>query len=278
MSQKQTCPGGGGGPATWVTHEPIGLCKRILTLSDEHPLAGLNQSAQHAGVQGTRLQTSTPNGADKPIIRRLKRSANDQRGITGLETAIIMISFVVVASVFAYTVLSAGMFSSEQGNQAIHAGVEQVQGAMQAVGGVILLDTGVPTGSTAADDQIDEVLFTVSTLLPGQTMNLTTTVDSDNDGDLSDETGASHTAIISYLDDNQVVDDIAWTITQVAKGNGDEFLDYGEKIRITVNVSPLATALVADVLFTLEMKPDRGSSVVIERMTPAGIDNVTYTN
>ena len=36
----------------------------------------------------------------------------DQRGVTGLETAIILIAFVVVASVFAFTVLSTGIFSA----------------------------------------------------------------------------------------------------------------------------------------------------------------------
>ena len=34
-----------------------------------------------------------------------KGPRRDERGITGLETAIILIAFVVVASVFAYTVL-----------------------------------------------------------------------------------------------------------------------------------------------------------------------------
>ena len=37
----------------------------------------------------------------------------DQRGITGLETAIVLIAFVVVASVFAFAVLSTGLLSSE---------------------------------------------------------------------------------------------------------------------------------------------------------------------
>ena len=32
------------------------------------------------------------------------------KGITGLETAIVLIAFVVVASVFAFTILSAGVF------------------------------------------------------------------------------------------------------------------------------------------------------------------------
>jgi flagellin FlaB len=36
------------------------------------------------------------------------------RGITGLETAIILIAFVVVATVFAFTVLSTGVFSAER--------------------------------------------------------------------------------------------------------------------------------------------------------------------
>jgi flagellin-like protein len=39
-----------------------------------------------------------------------------QKGITGLGTAIIPIAFVVVASVFAFTVLSTGIFASERSN------------------------------------------------------------------------------------------------------------------------------------------------------------------
>lgn len=67
------------------------------------------------------------------IFNRLRR---DQRGVTGLETAIILIAFVVVASVFAYTVLSAGIFSSEKGKEAIHAGLETARGSMELVGSV----------------------------------------------------------------------------------------------------------------------------------------------
>ena len=40
--------------------------------------------------------------------------STSERGITGLETAIILIAFVVVASVFAFTVLSMGIFASER--------------------------------------------------------------------------------------------------------------------------------------------------------------------
>jgi len=41
------------------------------------------------------------------------KGSRSQKGITGLETAIILIAFVVVASVFAFTIFSAGVSSSE---------------------------------------------------------------------------------------------------------------------------------------------------------------------
>jgi flagellin-like protein len=48
--------------------------------------------------------------AEEPdlMLKTVSRESS-QRGITGLETAIILIAFVVVASVFAFTVLSTGI-------------------------------------------------------------------------------------------------------------------------------------------------------------------------
>ena len=54
----------------------------------------------------------------------LKKFMN-QKGITGLETAIILIAFVVVASVFAFTVLSTGIFSSERSKETVFAGLQE---------------------------------------------------------------------------------------------------------------------------------------------------------
>jgi len=47
-------------------------------------------------------------------MKTVTHPVENQRGITGLETAIILIAFVVVASVFAFTVLSTGIFASER--------------------------------------------------------------------------------------------------------------------------------------------------------------------
>ena len=62
------------------------------------------------------------------------QTIRQERGVTGLETAIILIAFVVVASVFAFTVLSTGIFSSERGKETVFAGLEEAQGTLEPKG------------------------------------------------------------------------------------------------------------------------------------------------
>ena len=48
----------------------------------------------------------------KNLYSALNGLYKDNRGITGLETAIILIAFIVVAAVFAFTVMTTGLFLS----------------------------------------------------------------------------------------------------------------------------------------------------------------------
>ena len=74
--------------------------------------------------------------------------AGAQRGITGLETAIILIAFVVVASVFAFTVLSTGIFSSERSKETVFAGLDEVRSSLEPRGSVIAYKGRVGVGSS----------------------------------------------------------------------------------------------------------------------------------
>ena len=201
------------------------------------------------------------------MSKRLARLFRDQRGITGLETAIILIAFVVVASVFAYTVLSAGIFSAEKGKEAVHSGLETARSSMEMVGSVIAKDTD-------SDNDVDEIIFTVSNALDGEAVDLTTTTDTDSDGLLSDEATKNHVLIISYLDSGQRIDDMTWTKTQIGKGDSDNLLEAGEKMEVTVVLTALSPVLGTYGTFTIEVKPGKGSSLVIERTIPGVVDDV----
>ena len=63
----------------------------------------------------------------------------DERGITGLETAIILIAFVVVAAVFAFAILNAGLGATSNAEDAITTAQSETQSTLAPRGDVILV-------------------------------------------------------------------------------------------------------------------------------------------
>ena len=87
------------------------------------------------------------------------RKHNDE-GFTGLEAAIVLIAFVVVAAVFSYVVLGAGFFTTQKAQETVYKGVEQSTANIQMIGNVYGLIKQIRlTG-------INEVKFSIG-LAPG---------------------------------------------------------------------------------------------------------------
>jgi flagellin FlaB len=61
---------------------------------------------------------------------------NHEHAFTGLEAAIVLIAFVVVAAVFSYVVLGAGFFTTQKAQETIYKGVEQSTTNILIKGGV----------------------------------------------------------------------------------------------------------------------------------------------
>jgi len=214
-----------------------------------------------------------------------------QRGITGLETAIILIAFVVVASVFAFTVLSTGVFSSERAKETIFAGLEQTQSTLRPSGSVIAFKGYV--GSTEAIFKFSMILETVGGSTP---IDLTPPYTSDGSGTDPDSSSTANKLTIVYVDNNQILQDVPWTVNFMG-GNGDNMLDEGEKAEIVVWLMERATGtdvtsndsvgymssgglpssgilLTPNDQFTLEIQPASGAVLTIRRSLPAAFDTV----
>ena len=63
--------------------------------------------------------------------------AKDEKGFTGLEAAIVLIAFVVVAAVFSYVMLGAGFFTTQKSQEVVHTGVTQASSSVELSGDVI---------------------------------------------------------------------------------------------------------------------------------------------
>ena len=211
------------------------------------------------------------------MIRKLVKIHRGQKGITGLETAIILIAFVVVAAVFAYTVLSAGLFATQKSQEAVYSGLKEAQSTVELRGGVI-----AKAGTTGASGTIKQIVFTVSSVLGGEAIDFTApNAASDNSGVAA--SGSTNKVVISYIDEAQQKNDLYWTVTKLGNADDDDLLEQNEKFEITVGgstgtagdlLNALSTNLTVNKTFNLEILTPVGAVLTIERTTPAYIDTI----
>jgi flagellin FlaB len=182
-------------------------------------------------------------------IQQFVRRAREERGITGLETAIVLIAFVVVAAVFAFVVLSTGLFSSERSKETVYAGLAKTRGTMELTGGVIATSNGTA---------LTRITFDVTLAAGGDTVNL-------------DPTATSNRTVITYIDNGFTLNNVVYTTTTIT-GNADKMLEQGELLEVSVDLTQNAgMAIGSNKTFTLEVKPPSGSFMVVQRTTPASV-------
>jgi archaeal flagellin FlaB len=223
---------------------------------------------------------------------------SSQRGITGLETAIILIAFVVVASVFAFTVLSTGIFASERSKETIFAGIQETKSSLEPRGAVVAYKAD--RGGT---NTIYKVSFIVSNAVGGEPVDLTAPYTAD--GALTDpdfSSGAEYKTVVSYNDQNQFMGDVPWTVSWLGTSNNDALLEEGEKAEISVwllirdtteaissgsatsywtadsngasGILSTGTILDKNDKFSLTLSPPDGATLNVERTLPSRLDAV----
>lgn len=179
----------------------------------------------------------------------IARSWRDERGITGLETAIVLISFIVVAAVFSFVMLSAGVFSSERGRETVYAGLAKTRGSISLTGGIL---------ATSNQTQITDLTLTATLAAGGESVSL-------------NPSATANRTIISYDDGTVSDNDLAYTLTVIV-GDSDTSLEPGELVEIGIDLTQNALIDVrANETFRLEVKPPSGSYQVIQRTTPSSI-------
>ncbi len=189
----------------------------------------------------------------------MSTSSSSDAGFTGLEAAIVLIAFVIVASVFAFVVLQAGFSSAQQGKSVIHDGIEQA-GSSCTVNGIVYGVSAtskyvnaivIPIGLTAGSEPID--ISTVSVRVVGPV----------------------HREIV---DRNVPLADVfptpgRWSVQQRLNGDSDLLLEAGELF--VLNVSP---GYLNDCgpygSFSIEIKPAGRAALRVERTVPGHLERV----
>jgi flagellin FlaB len=192
-----------------------------------------------------------------------KFGMNDE-AFTGLEAAIVLIAFVVVAAVFSYVMLGAGFFTSQKSQEVVHTSVEQASASLEIRGDVYGLDP-------SATGKIQGLQFNLALTAGGSPVDLNKTV--------MTYMTANHVQVLNRTVDKTTFATIGagnWSVIQKVGTNDDDFLiEKGEQFVINVK---LPVALEPNEKFSLEVKPAAGAALGLKRTAPPQIDksNLLY--
>lgn len=189
--------------------------------------------------------------------RRLGR-----RGLTGLETAIILIAFIIVAAAFAFAVLNLGFASTQKSGEVLRAGLEEATSSIELAGSVIAMGVDTANGRKPAN-----VTIYLKTAIGKRPV------------DLSNET-----LVISYVDPYKKIDKLSMgkdkqAVVEELQGDGDTLIEYGELFKIVVFFDKIYgqaenVRLKPNDVFVVEIKPLVGALLKVERRLPPAIDPV----
>ena len=189
----------------------------------------------------------------------MRKMMSNEDAFTGLDAAIVLIAFVVVAAVFSYVVLGAGFFTTQKSQEVVHTSVAQTSSSMEVVGDVIGVGTAggpltsvkITLGLSAGGGDVDfeKLVVTYSNKTTVETL---TKEDYDGNG----EAGEGKWKIVKIM--NNATDDTGY------------LLQAREQFTISAGIP--GSGIGPNEQFTIEVKPVVGSSLAIVRTVPAQID------
>lgn len=187
--------------------------------------------------------------------------------MTGLETAIILVAFVITAAAFAFVILNMGFITAEKTQSVISAGMKEASSSL-------LIDSGViGQFSNVSGDQADICLTKLTFYLKlsqghepidmDDNVMIATYTNPRCHGEVYDSNGTVMTVLI-------------------ANGDSDTLIETGEKFKVTIDFTQLRRDRVDPTLssahdvythpyeeFRVELRPSQGAVMTIERQIPA---------
>jgi len=189
----------------------------------------------------------------------MSSNVDPDNAFTGLEAAIVLIAFVIVAAAFSYVILGAGFFTTQRAQESVHTSVGQSSSTLEIVGNVygtgpdntkitnINFTVALAPGGTPVD--FSKVVLTYSNATRLETLDQVT-------GDYPQQPLAGQWAVTGILND---------------RGSNNQLLEAGEQFQISAMPS---TPIYSNDRFTIEIKPGAGAAFDITRTAPGGLNIV----
>ncbi len=232
--------------------------------------------------------------------RGVRSMRKNKKGIVGIEAAIVLIAFVIVAAALAFVALNMGLFTTQKSKEVISRGLGEASSALEVDGAVTGLTDGskvyavsipvkVAPGREAVDVSPDKT--TVRLIAASNAFenihklvlyckydeslkayklyyasnrsvieNVTTNLE------LKNLTNTIWGSVLSPLGSGSVPQAVIVIVKNV---NDDSVLEYGEKAILLINMKDTNYELLPYDKVVVEIRPPEGAPLTVERTMPA---------
>lgn len=204
----------------------------------------------------------------------------NRKAISGLETAIVLIAFVIVASAFAYAVLNMGFLATQKSQQVVLGGLQAASSALVVDGPVYGYST-----ETGPNANITSLIFWLRTAAGASSVDLNvnrTTIGFGNPrGYWTNVYNTGGSALTYTLAGTTYTVSASATLLTWEVGQGMQ-LKTGQRVRVTLDLTLIhlggagntSAQVQRDEAFKLIVKPPDGSVLEIDRIAPGQVSLV----
>jgi flagellin FlaB len=204
-------------------------------------------------------------------IKKALKKLKPNRGVIGIEAAIVLISFVIIAAAFSFMVVNMGLFATQRGRDTIQQGISQVSSPLMTDGSIYL---------RASSGKVDAMV------IPLKTIGTQYVSMSQNSTEVTLRVG-NHTAIADVykgINDtnpyaaqfdtlvNAVGNSSTGAKLFIGNNDGDSSLDYSEKGFMVFYFSGTEQAVDRERIY-IDIRPQNGAPLSVEVIAPPELAN-----
>jgi len=200
---------------------------------------------------------------------KMSKIIRNKKGMLGVESAIILIAFVIVAAAFSFMVVNMGLFATQRGRDTISQGVQEASTPLMLDGTIII------KGTEGDESNVSDIIIPLKTLgVKYVPMANETTVVS-----LRVENHTAYANIYNGIDDtppkgedfDTLINNLGQETTAmlfIANSDGDDSMDAQEKGLLIIHLSSNDEARKRENVF-IEIRPEKGAPLSIEFTVPS---------
>ncbi len=197
-----------------------------------------------------------------------------KKGMIGIEAAIVLIAFVIVAAAFGYMVINMGMTATQKGKETIQTGLQEASSPLAVDGTILIREQNQKVNAIIIPLKVvgvDYVPMGVNRTVVSVRMNKTAYpnvylgVDKSNDpaektyDDLVDAVNSASSSLsikaMLFLEDN----------------NGDDAFDFHEKGYLIIYIDSNQVDVTSRASILIEIRPEKSAALTIEFVIPANL-------